>query len=246
MNGLDLLGGADSDWKWRESAKIWRQGYALGIFDGKETFGEAVPAIREFLRQLQDLGRDPRIWCPAIRIHACWNEHGLINPQVLRERCKEYQKKLIAIYPEIKWYISHTCEYSRRASRKELSERIKIIKKECPDAIPVQSPEPGALTLKEYTVEHHGTHAKVRKHGIASTDGQAIFDLDARAWINKNANGAIVFAWGPRCNLSEAGPRILPPHRRTAAPEPAYLESLNRLFDPPPPQTCPHIRLCAN
>lgn len=231
--GIDCLGAADSDWSMKLTVEAWRKGFAFGIFDGKETFGAAVPAIRRLFNEFQRRGRVIEEWVPAVRIHACWNNHGLIPESQLTERCEKY-KILLRLYPRVRWYISHTCEYSKMASKKELSRRVSIIKKMLPKAIPVLSPEPGAEVLAYTVIERHGDDAKVKAGQIASTDGQALFDINAKQWLGQNSKAEIIFAWGHRLNLSEAGPKILPPYKRTARPNAEYLTSLIRLFDAAP------------
>ncbi len=233
--GMDLLGGADADWDWKATARAWESGFALGIFDGAETFGDAIKAIHEFDKQLALVGKNLRTDVPAIRIHAAWNNHGIIDLPLLVKRCRRYQL-LAKEYPQIKIYVSWTCEYSEDTTPKQARERIAVVRTHCPSCIPVQSPMPGGATVRGVVTEWHGHSAQAKANQIVSTDGQNLFDMDARKWIQRNKKALIVFAWGMRFNLSESKEKILPPFKRTAAPNFEYLTGNFWLFREPGPE----------
>lgn len=224
--GLDVLGAADSDWKLRELAEVWPRGFALGIFDGKETFGDAVPAVRKVLSYMSD----PVGMVPAIRFHAGWANHKLTEIDRLKQRLPQYEK-FQRDFPGIRVYVSHSCEYEKKYSpESEVRKRVKLVRDLCPSCRVVQSIMPGAFTVPGEIIERHGGKTRAKRGEIVSTDGEALFDIDAKKWIENNAQAEIMFGWGFRFNLSEAGPRILPPHARTAAPSKEYINSVARLF----------------
>lgn len=222
-NVIDILGAADSDWNLKETIKVLPDGIGIGIFDGKETFGDAAPVITKCLASAK---------LSMVRVHASWNNHKLTPTNLLKQRCQKYES--ISRHTTVPIFVSPSCEYDSK-NKADVEEQIKIVRKYAPSCTPVLSPLPGAYRMPGIIIESHGVDARTSGPlQAASTDGQALFDINAIDWLNKNT-GLYRAAWGYRLNLSESGPRILPPYKRTAAPNARYITSLIRLFDRPAP-----------
>ncbi len=225
--GIDLLGLAAKALNIDAMCQAWPQGYAVGCFDGEETFGEVLPNLRKLLKT----GK-----VPACRVHAHWSDqHKIIPIDTLKKRLGKYNA-LTLEFPDIKFYVSHSCEYLAN-SLAEVKARVVLVKQMCPKARVVQSPLKDAPTLPNEIIEKHGPYAKCGPFGIASYDGgtdgkgEGLYDIDARQWARNNEHAQIVFAWGPRCNGRE-GKVFVPRPERTAYPSADYLRGLARLLKP--------------
>lgn len=228
MFGHDHLGLGNPHYKVKAAVEAHPKGWALGCF--ATTFGNPVPAVRQFL----DSGK-----VPAFRLQAWWSYAHEIAPISFLEKELPRWEGLAKQYPNVKFYISHSCEYSN-SNKQQIKKRVDAVRAICPSCEVVQTPM-NSPVIDGYIVEEHGTKAKVGSNGIASTDGQALFDIDAEAWVNKNKNSIISFFWGPRYNLAEAH-NTIPPKDRVASPDKRYIESLSRLAYPKgisPPKTFP-------
>lgn len=228
MIGLDHLGFAHKNYPWKKAVSMLPVGWALGVFD--DPFGPVVNRIRWALLHAD---------IPAVRIHAHWaNNHTPVPLDKLKAKLPRYQQ-LAKEFPNTKFYVSHSCEYSC-TDRNVIQQRVDLIKQLAPSCIPVNSCWQGA-TIQGVVTERHGKNTKARPGELVSTDGDNLYDLDAEGWINANSQAAITFLWGYRFNLREindAGQAVPPPNARTAAPSEAYIKSITRLGFPKgaPPQ----------
>lgn len=227
--GLDLLGLAHPKFEAKAVLKAFPQGYALGCFDDPKTFGDAGKRIKLFL----DSGK-----VPALRVHVHWSDaHKIADLKDLQRRLPRYER-LALQYSHIPIYVSHSCEY-RESSLREVQKRVELVRNLCPSCFVVQSAWQSPTVAGVGLVEKHGPGAK--NCGIASYDGgkkgEGLQDVDSEKWVRNNRDAAIVFAWGPRCNLTEE--TKLPRNKRTASPEPEYIKMLARLMQtkgvPPTP-----------
>jgi len=222
MKGLDLLGLGSPAWDVTATYKNWPDGYALGVFDGgwPNAFGSPINAVQKIL----DTGK-----CPAVRVHIWWDpSHKLVPLPNLKKRLPLWQA-LAVKYPNVKFYVSPSCEYSEKdvSKIKACVDAIKQLAPKCaPVLAPMNSPVvPGVIT------ESHGSHASGGKGSIVSTDGQNLPDMDAASWVSKNSACEIIFGWAMRFNLAESHVS-LPPNKRTAAPNVRYIREVARVLEP--------------
>lgn len=224
--GLDLLGLGSRHWPTKTSLRLAPKGWAIGCF--LDAFGDAIPNLKRHL----DTGN-----APAARIHLHWAPHLPGYPKIipmsdLRDKAPIIQK-LAGEYRQIKFYVSHSCEYTE-PDRRIVAQRVEMLKNLCPSCIPVNNPMKGGAVIEGVLTEHHGP-VKVRPGEIVSTDGQNIYDYDAELYVNENKDAAITFLWGQLFNLREntkPPQKPPPPKLRTEAPPPQYFNSIIRLAYP--------------
>lgn len=214
--GIDLLGLGSKHWSVKETIAALPKGSAIGFFDN--TFGDVSKNLIRVLKSGKVVAARVQIW---------WSyQHKIVPIDFLKKRVVFYEE-LAKRFPSIKFYISHSCEYSEK-SIEEIRKRVEVVASLAPSCIPVQTPM-HSPTIPGYIVEEHGPKAKVKKGGIASADGKALFDIDANLWAKQNSKAEILFSWGPRCNLAEAHNKK-PPKERSAYPDAKYLKSLLRVM----------------
>lgn len=222
MFGLDFLGLGSKHWKVAPSLEAFPHGWALGAF--ARTFGDALPNVRKFL----DSGK-----VSAFRLQAWWsNSHKIAPIKYLKEELPRWEK-LAKDYPHVKFYISHSCEYSEK-SVAEVKKRVDLVKELCPSCVVVQCPMHSPVIPGVGKVEQHGTNSKPKPGHIVSTDGQACFDIDIQKWIKQHKESEIVFLWAPRFNLREAvkPPQVISsPENRTAFPPLKYINGVVALAE---------------
>lgn len=217
--GLDLLGLGSKNWEIKDVINTFPRGWALGCF--ARTFGDALPKVRRLL----ETGK-----VAAVRVQIYWSyTHQPAPLKYLKEELPRWQK-LARQFPDVDFYISPSCEY-RSTNVKSVKRMMDLTKQLCQNCRVVQTPEGGSVTVPDYMVEHHGSKAKAKKWELVSSDGSSITDMNAEAWIDKNKKAQIVFLWGTRFNLREAGD-FIPPEERTAAPDAKYIKSIIRLARP--------------
>lgn len=219
MIGLDFLGLGSKAWPIKATIEAFPQGGALGFF-GDDTFGpNAMKNVRAFIAS----GK-----VAAIRNQMHWDYgHKIIPIEKLKKALPAWEK-LAKEFPGIRVYLSHSCEYSER-SLAEIKKRVDLIHSLAPSCIPVQTPMRSPVISGEI-VEVHGQQP-AKPGQICSTDGEALFNMDAEKWNNASSGGIIRFAWGERCNGAEAH-NTLPPPKREAFPDRKYTLSLLRLLEP--------------
>lgn len=211
--GLDYLGLASKHWNVAESLSAFPQGFALGLF-GDETFGpNAVKNTKIFL----DSGK-----VAALRIQAHWSyQHEIVPTKKLKRIAQQFEA--IARVIPIPTYISHSCEYDED-SKSEIRKRITILQNEAPSCFIVQTPMHSPV-IKGFTVEHHGRKARAKAGEFVSADGTNLCDINAAAWMKKQALAAHVYSWGIRFNLSKAGTNPPAPERK-AVPSAEYIRQV--------------------
>ena len=222
MLGQDYLGLAHPSFPVKQATELTPAGTAIGAFD--DPFGDVIPALRTMLAS----GK-----FPAVRIHAHWdNGHKIVPLKKLKAKLPRYEK-LAKDFPTVKVYVSHSCEY-KESKVTEVQKRVDLVRKLCPSCIPVNACWTGA-TIPGVITETHGTKAKAKAGDLVSTDGDNIFDIDAEAWVTKNARAEIIFLWGARYNLREAAKpdqKVPDPKNRNAAPSGRYIQACIRLGSP--------------
>lgn len=218
--GLDFLGMGSKAWKVKQSLDVFPMGAALGAF--AQTFGDALPAVKKFL----DSGK-----VSAFRLQAWWSDSHKIAPIDFLKKELPRWEALAKQYPQVRFYISHSCEYSEQ-DIKEIRKRVVLVQALCPSCEVVQTPMHSPVVKDVGLVEQHGTKSKPKPGHIVSTDGQAIFDQDAEKWQTLHKDALINFLWAPRFNLREAH-NTLPPPARTAFPTKKDILSVVRLMHSP-------------
>lgn len=220
MQGLDLLALGHKNWPMQMTLETFPRGFALGFFSD-DTFGPNA------LKNAIALAATGKV--AAIRDQMHWSYGHKIVPMDKLKRELPIREAL-AQRLGIPIYLSHSCEY-REDNRSEIAARVKAIRQLAPSCIPVQTPMNSYVVPAEI-VEVHGQQP-ARAGQIASTDGEALFDMNANLWNILGANAIIRFAWGARFNGSEVmkdhGP--LPPGpQRKAFPDARYMMSLVELL----------------
>lgn len=225
MIGLDLLGLGSKHWPLKDVLTSFPQGFALGVFD--TTFGDVLPKVRLLL----DTGK-----IPAVRVHISWDkDHAtketIASLDLLKKRCPPWEK-LAKSYPSVVFYVSHSCEYSEK-NKEEIAKRVSLVQTLCPSCIAIQTPmNSPVIQGVGAPVEWHGSKAQAKIGQIVSTDGNEIQQMNAEAWVKKNAAAAIIFLWGARFNLREVSTpeHPTPPEiERTAYPSGQYIKGIARL-----------------
>lgn len=181
MIGWDLLGLGHRLWPVAKTLKHVGPQYAIGCFD--TTFGDALPNLKKLLMQRR---------YPAVRVHFWYsNNHTIVPMNLLKRRLPLYQK-LAGKFPDVRFYLSHSCEHNEK-NKKEVEKRINLIKKLAPSCIAVNSVWLGAGSPNAIK-EVHGRKAKALG-GIASNDGDDPRDFDMTAWMQRNEHADILFLW---------------------------------------------------
>lgn len=218
--GFDYLGLGHKLWPVDATIKLTPAGYAIGCFDN--TFGDVLPNLRRVLSS----GK-----FSTIRSHIWWANNHVIAPlDIIKKRAPLYEK-LKRDFPDVRIYLSHSCEHTEK-NKSKVQERIDLIKKLAPSVIPVNSIWTGAKVSGVIT-EVHGD--KVRNSEFCSTDGQTANDIDIENWIKNNATAEVAFLWASRFNLRGVVPppaTLPPPKERTDPPTPEYLAAIIRLAYP--------------
>lgn len=207
--GLDHLGLAHPLYPIDAVIKLIPRGWAIGCFD--DPFGNAIPNLLRIL--------DANV-VSAIRIHAHWSDvHAIVPIDKLTKKLPKYEQ-LAKQYPNVKIYVSHSCEYNDNRLD-EIKKRVALIRKLAPSCIPVNSRMRGPL-MDGVSEEHHGNVTGA----IVSMDGTDIRDINVKAFKAKNKGAILEFGWGNPFNLREYGKPAPPPMKRTKPPTPAYIQSV--------------------
>lgn len=222
MIGRDALGLAHPLYNAKTLIETTPPGWAIGCFD--DPFGPVLKKLRRVLSFRK---------FPAVRIQAHWsNQHNIVPIAKLKKKLPTYEK-LARDFPEVKVYVSHSCEY-KESSQAEVRKRVDLIRNLAPSCIPVNSCMSGA-TMDDVITERHGDTRVKHPGDIVSTDGTNIYDIDAASYVKENAAAAICFLWGYRDNLREIndpGQQVPTPASRTASPSKQWHESVVRLGFP--------------
>jgi hypothetical protein len=133
-------------------------------------------------------------------------------------------------HPDVKFYLSHTCEYSTN-SASELKKRIDIIKRFAPSCIPVNNVMTGPTTPGVLT-ETHKLDSALKGKYLCSTDGMSVTNMDMASWNKTHAKAEIRFLWASLFNLREEDENLPPPLQRTAVPSEEYMRAIVRLSQP--------------
>ena len=226
--GFDYLFLAHKLWPVADSIKITPAGSAIGFFD--DVVGDPIPHLLKFLASKK---------FPAYRVHMHYNgNHQLVDINQLKKRLPQYER-IAKEYPNVKFYISHTCEYMGN-DKAGVRERIRLINTLAPSCLPVHC---GNVNISGINQECHVAANKLDQafvnipHGpyIISSDGFSITQLDAEWYQRKGKDATICFAWASRFNFRDASDPIPAPADRTATPDAKYLRAIARLLQPKEP-----------
>ena len=207
MLGLDGLGFGHKNFPKKLFIKHFPKGWAFGVFDDS-VFGEQQKAIRKLL----DTGK-----VAALRVHLNWDaNHGLITMENLKRRLPKWIK-LHEEYPDIYFYISHSCEHNSR-NKKEIEKRLTYIVNAHYMFIAVNSVQkgahistlPGSNSPYSVLLERHGSAANLDAN-IVSLDGEVPLPNLKYYVTIWNRVGRTVFLWMPEFNLRSASQKIAPP-----------------------------------
>lgn len=222
MLGIDYLGMGSKYWINKRSIDLTPAGLAIGCFD--TTFGNVIPNLRVHLQSGKFL---------AVRVHIWWhNAHTIVPKLVLKDRLPKYEK-LAQDFPNIRVYISHSCEHYEQ-NKKEVKKRMQLIENLAPSCTPVNAPSGKGAIVPGYITEYHqhdNPHAFPSPY-IVSNDGEEIFKMDYAKYIQVHKNKAeLVFLWGYPFNLRDVGEgKSVPPPKRTKVPKPKYIKSVINLI----------------
>lgn len=227
--GMDYLGLGSKHWPIAETIRWTPSGTAIGCFDGTTgdaKFGDAIPAARKLLAT----GR-----FPALRVQMWYNSaHTIVPMEILKKRLPAWGK-LAEEFPNVAIYISHSCEHNETDASK-VKQRIELIKKLAPKAIPVNTPWKGAVIAGVITERHPKTQVGAsRIPYIVSNDGYDSINIDVETYKANNTRAEIVFLWTPRFNLREvyeAGQDAPKPEARDAAPNRDVIRTVARMLAP--------------
>lgn len=221
--GFDILGAAHPKFPLKMVLRQIPKTAPLGFFWFE--FGDARAAFKQMIKA----------GFTVFRIQIWWggSAHAIVTEKKLREGLKQINKVLNGLKnPAITLYISHSCEHNSTKTA-EVQKRMAIIREMCPNAIPVNNPWRGVKLSGELNESHGSAPGAV---DLASTDGTNIYDIDAKAWVEKYGNRKHpCFLWGARFNLREISkPGQNPPaiKNRKAIPDKPYVNSIVRLASP--------------
>lgn len=231
----DYLGILSKHWDIKATLRTHPRNWGAGGFDGgkdswPDNFGNKIDNVKALL----DLG------IPFFRVQGWWSKgsHKIAPMDALKRRIPVWQR-IAERWSSQKVYFSITCEYSESTTRDELRQRLKLLKNQGPNLVPVLSPLHGAVTLPNNLIERHGPGGC--KRGEASSwDGQSCYDYDVRKWKQSTQGAVYRMYWGLRYNLSESikdendNPIFIPCPNRTASPDDLYHTSMNVFADPIP------------
>lgn len=232
--GLDILGLAHPKMDLKGIARAFPDGWALGVFG--QAFGDALPAVEKFVRELAKLGKK----LGAVRVQLYWHDDHKIAPLKFLKREAPRWNDFALRNPEIPVYVSYSCEYTR-ATQKECKERVNLMQQLCPNCKLVQSPGRHLGKQAPYIkgvglLEEHGTQAK-KGTPVVSADGICSADINTPKWLVKHAGAELVFLHAPRFNLQHhvKPPKKLPPRpKRQAVPSTDYITHIVRQAQPVP------------
>ncbi len=172
-----------------------------------------------------------------VRIHLWWSTTHVICPIKKIEERAPFWEKFAQKFPNVKFYLSHSCEHNCR-NKGEVLRRMILLKKLAPSCTPVNCVWQGQ-TVEGWVNEKHGKDCKVKGRYIASVDGSTERDFSFAAWHKKHADAEIRFMWGALFNLND-GHQPANPAERTAAPSRKYvLEYAKMAVDPGKPYQPP-------
>lgn len=238
MLGLDLLGLGSEYWPIAKTIEVFPSQWALGCFD--TTFGDHAVANARALLGTKKVA--------AFRVHLWWADSHVICPRSVVITQAPKWEALAKQFPDVKFYISHSCEYNEK-NKATIEDRVKLIHQFAPSCTAVNCPMGGSPVAGNAITERHGDKAKGLPHDIVSTDGQSIYDMNASDWVT-GQRGDITFLWGMRFNLKEVyhpGEKAPPPRKRKAIPSAEYMKGVirsgNAIGMPPIPQFAGHFHL---
>lgn len=231
LKGHDVLGLGNPNFTLNSVVNGISDGSAIGVFDSTwpDNFGDPYPKVKS----LVESGK-----VSAVRIHIWWSyQHVGVAQSVLVKALPRWEQLAID-NPSVKIYISPSCEYRADTAGNYVVNWIKAIKQRAPHTIPVLAPMPGAPVVKNILLEHHTDKLPPVGKKILSTDGNSIFDANARKLVNQNGESVMILAWAMRYNLAqsptpEKGYFSPVPRLRTADPGVQYIRSIDDLLYPP-------------
>ncbi len=208
--GIDYLAGAKYG---RKILEAHPAGLAAGFF--ANTFGNPYPVIRKLLEQNL---------CPAIRIHAVWEDNHKYNKAKHDDIIRAEYAKLVSLaheYPLVMWYFSPFCEHTMTARQfrnvvASLSESNVTI---------VNNPMKGR-GIAGFITERHGSKSNPEQTGIFSYDGEDAFGANVPQHKEKFGACELFFMWAPQLNLRKALNDNTPRPVRTYRPHIKHIKTL--------------------
>ena len=215
MIGADLLGLGHKLWPAKLTADILPPGIAIGAFD--TTFGD----VRRHLKTLLATGK-----FPIVRIHLWWDDaHRIVPLSVIRRRAPLWER-LAKRYPNVRFYLSHSCEHNERDPQK-IQARITLLRRLAPSCVPVNCIWKGRAIRGEINERH--TSGSMVKGQIVSNDGWEVHNVPA--FVNDHLGAELIFFWESWCNLRWPGDKKVDPKKRTRAPGEKELRELASIVE---------------
>lgn len=228
--GLDLLGSCSPHWNVDATIKAFPPGWALGAF------GPGWPnAFGTDTKNIAKICTETRV--SAVRFHAFWSPNHDLVPLSFIQKWAPHYENFAKKFPDIKVYLSPSCEYGRGATSGNLKAIMAVLTRLAPHCVPVLSPQGGSVVLPGVETEWHGTNSAGGKGKHASlgtedsTDGNSITDIDAALWIDENKTGDYCYFWGGTFNMNP-GNNIPHPSARTFSPGFDYMKGVVYLANP--------------
>ena len=187
----DLLGLQHPKFKFDEILKALPKNSAVGFFH--DTFGCTPRRIWKLLQS--DKVR-------AIRVHINWDyNHKIVSLKKLKAALPFYEK-LALEFPNVKVYVSHSCEHNER-NKVKVENRMIMILDYAPHCIAVNSIWRGT-ELSGWINEYHGMNALACKSTIASMDGVDSIPADFKWWWQDKKDAIFRFLWLPSFNMKKS------------------------------------------
>lgn len=218
---IDALGFLSPHYPRNLLVEMLPKGWGVGILIDPKTFGNRLGLIDELMMGRPDI--------KLLRLHLHWSaSHSSLCPikklKILLSCCK----RLAQQYKDTQIWVSHTLEYGfpsstpKEKQRKMVQKRLQLINELAPTCRIVQSQYKGWFSGK-YPVEKHGAKSKAP---FVSTDGIDIWDMDYKAWLNRNNQAIACFGWSHSQNGREKGKPPKPYAKRDNWPTRAEFKRL--------------------
>ena len=193
---IDALGFFHEKFPWKMLIEEMPTGYGLRVLDDPKCFGSDHARLKKFLLARPDT--------KLIGFHRHWDakhnsQEAICLIKKLRNILPVYQEYALAYPPKRVVLVSHSLEYNC-SNKIKVNMRLKSIRDLAPACKIAQSCMKGYFD-PQYMREKHGDAVA----DIVSSDGIDIWDLNVKAWLQKNKNSYAVCAWFSSLNGREKG-----------------------------------------
>lgn len=217
IKSIDALGYLHPRYPRNLLIELLPKGWGVGILIDPKTFGKSIRPLYELLHARPDI--------KLLRLHGHWDalhnqREQCIPLKKLKTQCNQVEvlaKSFLATEVWYSWGLEYNC-----SDTPAIQKRLKLITELAPSVRIVQSRMKGWASSK-YCLEKHDPKAKA---SFVSTDGIDLWDIDYRAWLNRNNQAIAAFGWSHSQNGREKGKPPKPYAKRDNWPDRAEFKRL--------------------